>query len=79
MCYNNSSKDKSNLISAVGKDKVYEPQITKENTNSLNFINFLKLLFEELSKDKIKKYVIVLDNFPSHKTEDVINFLKIEK
>lgn len=76
LCFNNFSKDKSNLLLAVGKDRVYASKITKENTNSSNFLEFLKILSVELSKRGEKKYVLIMDNLPAHKADNVIDFLK---
>lgn len=76
LCFNNFSKDKSNLLLAVGKDRVYASKITKENTNSSNFLEFLKILFVELSKSGDKKFVLIMDNLPAHKADNVIEFLK---
>lgn len=55
LCFNNTSKEKSNLLLAVVKDRAYASKITKENTNSPNFLEFLKLPFAELSKNAEEK------------------------
>lgn len=65
LCYGNSSKDKINLLLAVGKDRVYASKIIKENTNTSIFIEFLEILFKEL---------LIMDNLSILKTDEVINF-----
>ena len=77
--FGNSSKDKRNLLLAVGESKVYSYKLTIENTNAKLFINFLEKLVENLAKEKPKKFFIILDNLPAHKTAEVYEFLKEKK
>ena len=50
-------------------------KITSENTNTFNFLKFLK----EIILNKRKKYIIILDNFWLHKAEEIINFFNENK
>ena len=77
--FGNSSKDKRNLLLAVGENKVYSYKITIENTNAKLFIDFLEKVIEKLEKEKSKKFFIILDNLPAHKTAEVLEFLKEKK
>ena len=72
-------KYKNNLILAVGEDKVIHYIITKENTNSEIFLDFMKGLCDKLNLDKNKKYLIIMDNHPSHKKGNVIQYFVKEK
>lgn len=73
--FGNLKKTKCNLLLAVGANKVFHFKINNENTTSTIFLLFLKELEEILSKDKKNKYILILDNFRCHKTEEVIEFL----
>lgn len=74
--YGASSKDKINLLLAVGRDKIYHYKFSKENTTSSIFIDFLKELVDKIIEEKDNKYVLIMDNLPSHKTSDVISYLE---
>lgn len=63
---------------AIGKNKVYKIQMNQENTNSSNFLMFIKDLYSELEKDQDKKYVIICDNLKAHKTKQVMDYF-VEK
>ena len=70
---------KKNIILAIGKSNVIFYQFLETNNNSANFIKFLEELKINVEKQKIKKYVIVLDNCSIHKTDNVIQFFKDNK
>ena len=59
---------------AIGKSKVFQMTINKENTSSIVYLNFLKELYQKLQKEKNKRYVIILDNLKLHKTKEVIAY-----
>ena len=59
---------------AIGKNKVFQMTINKENTSSIVYLNFLKELYQKLIKEKNKRYVIILDNLKLHKTKEVITY-----
>ena len=75
--FGKSSKEKTNMILAVGQNKIYSYKIIDQNVNSNIFIDFLKELIETINTIKETKYVLILDNLKAHKTEDVFKFLKI--
>ena len=60
-------KEKSNLLLAIGVDKVIHYFLTKENTNSEIFLEFMKGLSKKLKLDQTNKYILIMDNLPSHK------------
>ena len=72
--FGNAKKDKLNIIMAIGKSKVFQMTINKENTSSIVYLNFLKELYQKLQKEKNKRYVIILDNLKLHKTKEVIAY-----
>lgn len=76
--FGSGQKNKVNLIMAVGKNKVYKIEINQENTNSNNYLMFIKDLYCQLEKDKDKKYAIICDNLKAHKTKQVMDYF-IEK
>ena len=77
--YGNSSKQKRNLLLAVGTNKILKYEITEENTTAKVFLEFLNGLLEVLCQEKSERYLIILDNHSSHKKEEVIEFLKEKK
>lgn len=72
--FSDAKKIKLNLLMAIGKDKVYHMTIKENNTNSENYLNFLKELNQKLERESGKKFAIVLDNLKVHKTKEVISF-----
>ena len=76
--FGNSSKEKTNMILAVGKDQIYHYKIIDDNVNTTIFIAFLDELIETLKNNNENKYILILDNLKVHKTEEVYKFL-IEK
>ena len=77
--FGNSSRVKSNLILAVGKNKVYYYKILTENCTAEIFLQFLVDLEGKLEIDKNKKYVYILDNCSVHKTHEIITYLVSKK
>lgn len=75
----NSSKDKRNLLLAVGINRVYYYQITSQNTTAELFIQFLNGVVKRLDEEKETKIFIIMDNLPAHKTRDVFEFLEKNK
>ena len=73
--FGNNSKEKTNMILAVGKDKAYNYKITEENVNTNIFLKFLNELNDISQDNKEKKYLLILDNLKIHKTEEVFKFL----
>ena len=73
--FGNSSREKNNLILAVGIDKIFHYSLKIENTDAKNFLEFLKELIKILSNEKNKKFIIVMDNLTCHKKKEVITFL----
>ena len=74
--YGNTSRGKTNMILAVGINKIYFYKIIDENVNSNVFIEFLKGLLNSLNQVKEGKYILILDNLKVHKTDEVFKFLK---
>ena len=77
--FGNTSKQKLNLLLAIGKSNIIYYKITQENTNTNTFLEFLKELKLKIDTDIEKKYVIICDNCSSHKSEDIINFFNDNK
>lgn len=72
-CYFKEIK-KSNLIMAVDKEQVLHYNISIQSTTSSVFLNFIQELHQKLLKMNYGKYIIVLDNLSSHKTQEVIEY-----
>ena len=73
--FGNSIKNKTNLILAVGMDSVFHYKITSENTTSKIFLEFLNELEEKLKCKENLKFIYILDNLSSHKSEEIIDYL----
>lgn len=73
--YGASPKDKTNLLLAIGTCKIYHYKFSRENTTTSIFIDFLKELIDKIIEEKDNKYVLIMDNLPSHKTSKVIDYL----
>ena len=72
-------KQKTNLILAIGKSNIFNYKITSENTNTNNFLEFIKEIKIKIDSNNEKKYVIICDNCSSHKSEEIINFFNENK
>ena len=70
----NNLKDKLNLIAAVDDLKVVHYKMMYETINQKNFIDFLDEIINKVGKNKIKDYLIVLDNAKYHITTKVKKF-----
>ena len=70
---------KKNLILAIEKDDIFYYDMFDENINSNNFIKILEKIKEKISQKNNKKYVLIMDNCSSHKTDDVIRYLNENK
>lgn len=77
--FSGSQKKKCNLLLAVGIDSIIHYKIVDENTNSYIFLGFIKEIKEILDKNNNNKYVLIMDNLKSHKTDEVIKFLSESK
>ena len=73
------NRDKVNLIAAVSKNEIFHYEMKNDNINSLLFLDFMKALKEKIKSQSDKKFIIVLDNCTSHKTEELIKFYIGEK
>ena len=71
--------EKKNIILAIDKSSVLEYEITHENTNGIIFYNFIEKMEKKLEFMSENKYVLVMDNFTSHKTEDILKYFKSNK
>ena len=70
---------KKNLILAIDKSSVLEYEITQENTNGIIFFNFIEKLKKKLDFASENKYVFIMDNCTSHKTEEILKYFKTNK
>lgn len=77
--FGKNSKQKNNLLLAIGNNSVYHYKITSENTTSDVFLQFLIELNEKLVSFQDKKFILILDNLSSHKTEEVFQYLNDNK
>ena len=77
--FGNYKQNKLNLILAVTIDSVLYYEFNKENTTSSLFLNFMKNLYDIISQNISIKYVIILDNFTGHKTEEIIQYFKAKR
>ena len=77
--FGKSNRDKINLIAAVSKNEIFYYEMKSENINSLIFLDFMKALNKKIKSQSDKKFLIVLDNCSSHKTEELIKFYSEEK
>ena len=72
--FNFNDCKRASIIMAVDENDVIFYQINKENTSSEKFLEFMKELNKKLNNIKFGKYVLVLDNLSSHKTNDLIEY-----
>ena len=68
--YNKGNK-KLNLLLAVSSEKIIHYSIQEENTNSSNFNKFIEDMIRKINKDKEQNYVMILDNFSCHLTNEL--------
>ena len=59
---------------AVSGERIIHYYLTKENTDSNIFYNFMKDLNKKLTDDERKKSIIIMDNLPSHLTKEFFEF-----
>jgi hypothetical protein len=67
------------LILTVSEDKIIHYKITEKNTDEEIFKNYIKELYEILSKDNKKRYVIIMDNLSCHRTRQMLDFYNKNK
>ena len=77
--FGNQHQHKLNLILAVTKDSVLYHEMNADNTNSDIFLKFMKNINKIISDNPQKKYVIVMDNFSGHRTEELFKYYESEK
>ena len=77
--FGDNIKAKKNLLLAIGKSSVFEYQLISENTNGSVFFNFIINLKKKLDCMKINKFVLIMDNCSSHKTEEVLKYFESNK
>lgn len=70
---------KLNLLMAINEKEVLYYKLNKETTNEERFLNFMENLLKKLDDKKDEKYVIIMDNLLSHKTERLIQFYNENK
>lgn len=70
---------KTNLILAVGPEEVFYYRILDDNTNSNIILDVLEKIKIKIREKNEKKYVLILDNCSSHKSEEVIKYLNNNK
>ena len=64
-------RKKTNLIMAVGYNKIYYYQIVRKNTDGETFQTFMKNMINNMSLEEKKNHFIILDNLSSHLTLDL--------
>ena len=79
ICFGANNKCKKNLILAITKGEIIYYEILEKNTNSNVFLEFLEKLFTKKIQGQNKKFVLVMDNCTSHKTNEIIEFFLNEK
>ena len=67
---------KLNLLMAIDEKSVILYKLIKETTTEKTFLEFLEELLNEIKIRKIEKYILIMDNLSSHKTEELIKFYK---
>jgi len=67
-------RERTNLIMAVGRSKVYYYEINRKNTNNEIFENFMNNLIQILNKEVKKNHLIIMDNLSVHLT---VNLFKL--
>ena len=67
-------RERTNLIMAVGRSKVYYYEINRKNTNNEIFENFMNNLIQILNKEVEKNHLIIMDNLSVHLT---VNLFKL--
>ena len=79
ICFGTNNKHKKNLILAITKDEIAYYEILEKNTNSNIFLEFLENLFTKKIQSQNKKFVLIMDNCTSHKTNEIIEFFLNKK
>ena len=77
--FGNNDKNKKNLLLLIGEREIIHYKITDDNTNQDTFLSFLKECLIDLKEKVGNKYLIILDNLPSHKTEKILEFYQQNK
>lgn len=67
-------RKKTNLIMAVGYDKIYYYQLIRKNINTEIFQNFMDNMVGNMSLEEKKNSLIILDNLSVHLTIDLFKF-----
>jgi len=73
------TKQKTNLIMAVSKERIIYYELTDNNVDSAYFLSFMESFNEKLSDKDKKESVIVLDNLPAHATAELFKFYSEKK
>ena len=63
----------------VSRERIIHYYLTKENTDSNIFIDFMKDLNKKLTDDERKNSIIIMDNLASHLTKELFEFYYANK
>lgn len=77
--FSQNKKNKKNLILAIKKDDIIYYEILENNTNSNIFHNFIEKLVDKLNSKLNNKFILVMDNCTSHKSDEIMEYLDKEK
>ena len=64
-------RKRTNLIMAVGFNKIFYYKLTRENTDKLVFMNFMENLINNMNEQEKNNHIIILDNLSAHLTSDL--------
>lgn len=64
-------RKRTNLIMAVGFNKIFYYKLTRENTDKLVFMNFMENLVNNMNEQEKNSHIIILDNLSAHLTSDL--------
>ena len=69
-------RKRTNLLMAVGANKIYCYDITRKNTDQSVFKHFMENLVKNMSAEEKENHVIILDNLSAHLTPELFQFYR---
>ena len=61
------------LLMAITTNGIIKTNISKDNTNSIIFFDFIKNIISDLTEDN---YIFLFDNVPFHKNKEMLKYIE---